>query len=53
MKLINWQIITETIIPLKINTVERDTIEFQNGIYFVRLVGNQGLNSIRKVIVNK
>ncbi|NOR76476.1 MAG: T9SS type A sorting domain-containing protein [Draconibacterium sp.] len=47
------QIITETTIPLKPNTVKWNTNELQNGIYFVRLVGDRGLNSIQKVIVNK
>ncbi len=47
------QIITETAILLKTNTVKWDTNELQNGLYFVRLVGDRGLNSIQKVIVNK
>ncbi|MCF6358013.1 MAG: T9SS type A sorting domain-containing protein [Draconibacterium sp.] len=47
------QIISETAIPLKTNTVEWDTNGLQDGLYFVRLVGNQGLNAIQKVIVNK
>jgi hypothetical protein len=47
------QILSETAIPLKTNTVEWDTNELQNGLYFVRLVGDRGLNAIQKVIVNK
>jgi len=47
------QIISETSISLKTNAIQWDTNELQNGLYFVRLVGDQGLNSIQKVIVNK
>jgi len=47
------QMLLETAIPFKTNTVEWDTNEVQNGLYFVRLVGDQGLNTIQKVIVSR
>ena len=47
------QVISESIVPRQNNSVEWNTNELQNGLYFVRLVGNQGLNTIQKVIVNK
>jgi len=47
------QVISEAVNPGRINTIQWNTNELQNGLYFVRLTGDSGLNSIKKVIVNK
>lgn len=47
------QVILESGRLPKSNTISWNTNELQNGIYLVRLIGDSGLNSIKKVIVNK
>ena len=47
------QVIHESGRLLKSSTINWNTDELQNGLYFVRLTGDSGLNSIKKVIVNK
>ncbi len=47
------QIILESAYPLKTQRVEWDANELQNGLYFIRLVGDKGLNTMQKVIVNR